>query len=267
MLLYTDVAQLIVSDLCRRLPDFAHIDPRRVGVLAAARSASQRTGNLAMCCGLRAPSQPTFAIWTRRRTRRVVKMSRWFRHVSPRIELGGAELRYLILLRLPRMLLSDPLETLVHELFHIGLSFDGRMRGMRHGPGFDREVRRIAAQWQRRLSDGPERELGRLARMPLADLEAEFGAILGLAVPAALTLPITEEVAAPPPDADALRAHHPGYTLDPGCEIVAPPLTPARAPRKLTEDDLELRHYRPGRSRKMPRAMLRYSRRVGPLAA
>jgi hypothetical protein len=161
MFLYTELAQQIMRDVARRVREFRHLDPERIAILATARCTGGHNGNLATCYGLRQEQYPTFSIWTRPRTRQIIAVSRWFSYRTPRVRLGGREMSYLILLRMPRMLRTNPLLTIVHELYHIHESFDTRMRPVRHGAFFDREVRRLTQEWLARASG----ELPRLAHL------------------------------------------------------------------------------------------------------
>ena len=263
MLLYTDLADQIVRDVVRRVRDFRHIDPDRVGVLAAARCSGCSTGNLATCYGLRQEERATFSIWTRARTRQVVAVSPWFVYRTPRVRLGGLDMNYLVMLRLPRMLRINPLPTLVHELYHISEKFDTGMRDVRHGAFFDREVRRLTQAWLDRATG----DLPRLAQMRFHALQREFGAILAEGVPSRFTVPLVEEVEGPESYERGLTRLYPGHTMMRGYEIRPIELTPDDAPRFVSEKDLVLRHYSATGAEKLPTAFARYSRRALALTA
>src|SRR5262249_47189019 len=106
--------------------------------------------------------------------------SQWFQTVNPKVRVRGRSMLYLIQLRLPRILLRHPLETLIHELYHIGERFDGSMRPVRHGEFFDSEVRRLTRLWLRSAKG----ELPRLAQMTFPQLLREHRTLLGLSLPA-----------------------------------------------------------------------------------
>ena len=263
MLLYTDLAQQIVRDIARRVRDFRHLDPDRIAILAAARCTGGTNGNLATCYGLRQEARPTFSIWTRSRSRQIIAVTRWFMYRTPRVRLAGREMSYLILLRMPRMLRSTPLQTLVHELYHINEAFDTGMRPMRHGASFDREVRRLMALWLERASG----DLPRLAQMRFYELQREFGAILAEGVPGKFTIPLVEEAGGPESYADGVARLYPGHTLARGYEVRPIETTPEDAPRYVSENNLDLRHVNASGSEKMPAAFARYSRRYLALTA
>lgn len=263
MLLYTDLIDQIVRDIVRRVRDFRHIDPDRLGILAAARCSGASTGNLATCYGLRQEEHPSFSIWVKARTHQVIAVSPWFAYRTPRVRLGGLDMNYLILLRLPRMLRINPLPTLIHELYHISEDFDTRMRPVRHGAFFDREVRRLTQAWLSRATG----DLPRLAQMRFHPLQREFGALLAEGVPSRFTLPLVEQVPAPESYARGLERLYPGYTLARGYEVRPIELTPDDAPRFFSEKDLVLRHYSANGSERLPAAFARYSRRTLALTA
>lgn len=258
MLVYTDLIHDVVRDMAEHLRDFAHLDPDRIGVLAAARCSRHTTGNLALCIGLVEDAAPGFSVWVRSRTPQVEAVSGWFRRAAPVVRLGGHEMDYLILLRLPRMLEHNPLETLVHELYHIAPRFDRRLRNTRHGPHFDREVRRIARTW---LRDRPG-ELARHMGMSLAELLEAHGSIVARGVPAGFTLPLVRAADPPEPYESAMRRLYPGYRLCPGYQVRPAALSPESAPDLIAEGDLTLRQFDGRGSTALPASYLAYSRRL-----
>lgn len=264
MLLYTDLVRQIVEDLARQVRDFRHIDPDRLGILATARSSGHPTGNLATCYGLNRDHRPTFSIWTRPRTRQIIAVSQWFQYRPPRIRLNGHDMAYLIQLRLPRLLLRNPLPTLVHELYHISEKFDQTMRPTRHGAHFNREVRRLTQTW---LLKREKSELARLAQLKLADLQKEFGAVLALSMPSRFQVPLIEPVEQTGPSEADVRRLYPGYVLARRYEIHPAPITPEECPRLISERDLVLRHYSRTGSERVPAAFARYSRNFMGLGA
>jgi hypothetical protein len=263
MLLYNELARQIVETMAQRVRDLRHIDPERIGILAAARCSGGSTGNLATCYGLNREQNPTFSIWTRPRSRQIIAISEWFQYRSPRIRLGGRDMTYLILLRLPRLLLRNPLTTLVHELYHISVKFDSSMRPARHGPTFNREVRRIANDWLARQRG----ELARLAQMRHHELQREYGAVLALSVPSHFCLPLLEPIELPAPALKDILHLYPGYTLAPRFKINPAPVAPEDAPLVLTDKDLVLRHYSRTGSERIPTVLARYSQRQIALSA
>jgi predicted metallopeptidase len=128
----------LIRDMAARLPELAHVRSSRVLVVAGeARRASRATIR---------PVPPGGAT---------------------RIRLRGREVRYVITLRPRWFLESSPtsrIETVLHELYHVSLRFDGRLHGGR------RHSRLPPARYQRRI-----RELrARYLAMAPAELLAPF---------------------------------------------------------------------------------------------
>ncbi len=112
----------LVRDVAARLPELAHVRASRILVVAGeARRAS------------RATIRPFGASAAGR---------------GPRIELRGRAVRYVITLRPLWFLDSTPeerIDTILHELYHASLRFDGTLHGGR------RHARLPAASYQRRI--------------------------------------------------------------------------------------------------------------------
>lgn len=264
MLNYTDLASRIIRDVTRHVPEFATIDPGRVAVLAAARCSGHSTGNLAVCYGLRREIKPTFSIWFYPGTRSVFAVSQWFRHVAPRIVLRGQDASYMIMLRLPRLLKANPLEILIHELYHIHPNFDRTMRPERHGKAFDAEVRRMMAHYLRRRG---ETELAELAQARLPQLMRDYGSLVADGLPDSFKTPLIEPAEPPSSYAEALPRLYPGYTLQRGYRIMPAPLTAERHPRRIDEGLIVQRHYSSRGVIRVHPALARYTRRGPELSA
>jgi hypothetical protein len=263
MIIYTDLVRRIVEDIAPRVRDFQHLEPDRIGFLASPRSSGHPTGNLATTYSLRQNPTPTFSIWTRRGSRNVFAVSEWFQYRAPRIRLGGRDMTYLVLLRLPRLLMRNPLPILIHELYHIGERFDYDMRPAHHGPAFDREVRRLSGLWLARQKG----ELARLAQLRHHELQREFGAVLAHGVPSRFVIPTVEPVERPESYERAIGRLYPDYRLASRFEIRPVDYTPDEVPRYLSEKDLVLRHYTARGCERIPNAFARYSQRYLALTA
>ncbi len=112
---------------CALVPDLAHVDPNRILVLSH-KLAPTRLGET---IGLRE---------------------------SQRAAIGGRDVFYVM--RFHARLLCDgsagphdPLDTVMHELWHVGEACDGSIRPMRHGSTFDAIVRTLRRQY---LKNGGE---------------------------------------------------------------------------------------------------------------
>jgi predicted metallopeptidase len=123
----------LMRDVAARLPELAHVRPARVLVVAGeARRAS------------RATIRPAHFGETRSRTGR-------FSREKPLIRVKGRKILYVVTLRPLWFLDSSPREriaTILHELYHASLRFDGTLhRGRRHSlvprAKYNRRVRRL----------------------------------------------------------------------------------------------------------------------------
>jgi predicted metallopeptidase len=254
VILYTELAWRAIADMARVVPAFRHIDASRVCVMAAARVSGGRHGNLAQCHALRENETRNLQYWYDRRSRRVVKVTPWMTRKNVAIELRGQSMLYMIMLRLPRLLAHDPLETLVHELVHIGPAFDGRLRRARHGARFEAWVEVCARQWR----ENGDPELTAPMQMNHAALTARWGPVVGRGFDSNHISPLIRPLEDPPP-----LASHPDFArgvvkFDPAkVEIVTPKWTPEDAPEKVTERDLVYRLYTPRRAERISAAALR----------
>jgi hypothetical protein len=111
---------VVVADLCARLPEFGHINPRQVLLcMARARRSASGGGTYAKIVPMRFPDASPL------------------RHVGsecyslPQIPTAHGYVLYLIYVYLPRFYEQPPerrLLTLIHELYHIAPAFDGTIR-------------------------------------------------------------------------------------------------------------------------------------------
>lgn len=133
----------LVRDVARRVPELAHVRASRVLVVAGeARRAS------------RATIRPAHFKETRRRA------GGGGRH-KPLVRIRGRKILYVVTLRPLWFLDSSPEErvaTILHELYHASLRFDGTLhRGRRHGAlplaQYNRRIRRLTRRY---LAEAPE---------------------------------------------------------------------------------------------------------------
>lgn len=239
MLLYTDLVSEIVADIAAKVPAFAHLQPERIAVAAAPRWAGSAWGNLAACLGLRADPEPTFSIWVRRRSREIVKVSPWYIRRTVEIHFNSTDCRYLILLRLPRLLEHNPLETIVHELYHIGEPFDGQLRPLRHGRLFDWNVQRLMREWLARTDP----RLAELSQLQHGELRARHPGLLARRLPARFQPALVLPVEAPCGYEEGVARYYPGHKLARDVRIAKIMFTPPGIPRRITEGDCTFRNY------------------------
>lgn len=128
----------LIRDLAARLPELAHVKPARILVVAGeARRAS------------RATIRPAHFRETRARGGRGGRR-------KPLIRIQGRKILYVITLRPLWFLDSTPeerIDTILHELYHASLRFDGTLHGGR------RHARLPPAAYQRRIRSLRERYL------------------------------------------------------------------------------------------------------------
>ena len=147
---------MLCADLSERLAELSHIEPTRVlFCLSRSRSAGLH-GTYAHIVPLR------FAGGTNEQTRRRGRLVETYR--LPGFRHCGEEILYLIYLMVPRFLrltVSQKLNTIIHELYHISEAFDGDIRrfagrNFAHGPSRRAYNRLIAALAERYLAAAPE---------------------------------------------------------------------------------------------------------------
>jgi len=257
MFLYSDFTRLLISDIARRVPGFSHLVAEQVGVLAHRRAAHGCTGNYAACHGLRKHLEPTFSVWVRRRSRIIEAVSPWFVEQPLHVDIDGQRAKYLISIRLPRMLDHDPLTTLVHELYHVAVPFDGSLRPARHGRAFDHAVEKLRDRY---LSDAVP-EVARVARMNLPELTAEFGTVFCLGLPDRFRWVVRRAIAPVESHERGVARLYPRHRLDRDYHIR--PLTggTGMGGGVIREEDCPLFSCTDRGLKPVPRSYLHYARR------
>jgi hypothetical protein len=120
----TQALEGVVQDLCARLPEFAHINPRQLLVCMARARHSRGGGVFAKIVPMRFPDGTPFKIINGRQ------------YALSQIPTPQGDILYLIYVYIPRFF-EQPFErrllTLVHELYHIAPAFDGTIRRIGRG--------------------------------------------------------------------------------------------------------------------------------------
>lgn len=115
----TDALEPVVADLCERLPELGHIDPRRLLLCAARARRGGAGGTFARIIPMRFQDGTPYRLYKGQR------------FALPQIPTEGGDILYLIYLYVPRFF-EQPRErrvlTLIHELYHIAPAFDGTIR-------------------------------------------------------------------------------------------------------------------------------------------
>ncbi len=173
---FTAAMRRLCEDVVARLSELAHIDVARVAIgFNQARKACDH--------GLQASVTPMRfeggALQMQQDGRRYTA-ERYFNPV-------GEEYLYLLTFYLPRFLnhsLEEKLETLLHELWHIGPAFDGDLRRhagryYAHGPSqrdFDTIARRLAQHW---LACSPPTGVYTFLERSFGELVQQYGGVFG----------------------------------------------------------------------------------------
>jgi hypothetical protein len=202
---YTGHISRLMQDIVGRLEQLRFIDLNSVLVFARP-GRTNADGPYASCHCLTLPeSEPGYFFWRDRQSGRVTRRSEWFVTKSPRVELAGQAVSYLVSFAIPRFCdqslarsrkqalypVGTPnwvakLDTIVHELYHIDPSgtglraferADGQPSQSIHGPRFFEEVAEMVQQY---LASSPDPELVEFLRDDFQALIARFGGLAGV---------------------------------------------------------------------------------------
>jgi hypothetical protein len=173
---FTAAIRSVCTDMAQRLEALSHIEMPRVAI--------------GMCQTRNGDMHGVFATLTPLRFAggRLETVVRGRRHrIQPLVNSAGQEFLYLLNFYMPRFLnlsLEEKLSTVVHELWHIGPSFDGDLRRhagrcYAHGASqreYEAQMDRLTRQW---LSRDPPHHLYDFLQEPFEELAAEFGGVRG----------------------------------------------------------------------------------------
>ena len=96
MINYTERLTDLMRDIVSRVPSLSCIDLERVLVFARL-GRSDADGAYASCHCLTLPeSEPGYFFWKDRQTGQLTRRSEWFVTKSPRVEIAGRHIHYLI---------------------------------------------------------------------------------------------------------------------------------------------------------------------------
>jgi predicted metallopeptidase len=166
----------LCDDMARRLPELQHVDLGRVSV-----SFCQTRKRVAH--GLYASMTPLrFAGGASETVRRGRKWG-----IQRVVDASGREMLYILNFYLPRFMnlgFREKLNTVLHELWHIGPRFDGDLRRFRgrcyaHSGSqkrYDALVERLAAKW---LALGPPEPLYEFLRDDFSGMVARYRRVFG----------------------------------------------------------------------------------------
>jgi len=186
---YTAAIAAVCNDICFRVPELRHIDMGRVAVGFSRTKNSAPYGIFASATPLRFENGQSFyesrgRLWT---------VQRYFRP-------DGVEYLYILYFYVPRFIelpLSQKIDTIVHELYHVHPLFNGDLRrfaGRRFAHGskkqYDQTVRRLAQHW---LRQNPPDELWDFLCYNYHDLSARYGKPSGTRIPTPKIIPFVRQ--------------------------------------------------------------------------
>ena len=171
--------RVLCEDIADRVPTLSHVRMGEVAVCVTRARRGGRTGLWAKLTPMRFEGGASVGLRQGRRYR-----------IEPLI-LGGHERLYILTFCLPRFLdltYREKLETVFHELYHVGPGFDGdyrRFAGRYHvhsarASKFDDVAERLCDEY---LSTTPTPEACKFLRHRTDTLLAHHGAITGLKIP------------------------------------------------------------------------------------
>jgi hypothetical protein len=267
MMNYTNRLTLLMQDVVSRVPELSFIDMTDVLVFARA-GRSNAEGAFATChCLTLSPSEPGYYFWRDRSTQALTRRTEWFVTKSPTVSVGARDVKYMISFALPRFCDqsldrsrkekfypgADPwiakLDTVVHELYHIDPELagirriekeDGTYSANCHGHQFFEQVAGMVDAY---LKTNPSPEMYEFLRHDFAALNAAHGGVVGTSFRSFPSFPqrYIERLAEQPPcEADVVG-------------VKVEPLRAPQQPARYTHDDLHVREFRKGASRRLIR--------------
>ncbi len=185
---YTDAVRKLCEDICFRVPEFGNIRMDRVAV-----SFSQTRNNSSY--GVYASLTPLRFEGGRRTM--LSRGKEWEVQRLPH-ESGVGDYLYILYVCVPRFMnlkLTMKLETIIHELFHIGPKFNGDLRRFEgrcyaHGSSvrsYDNKVRQLLKTW---LDQDPPTEVWNFLQLNYRELCDRFGSVGGLKIPPPKIIPV-----------------------------------------------------------------------------
>lgn len=162
----------IVGDICHRLPEFAHIDVRRVMFAASSTRSKALGGVYAKIAPMRFPDGTP------------LKVMHGAYYSLPQIPTPHGDILYIVYFYVPRFFeqsFERQVLTLVHELYHISPKFDGTIRKVGRGAhGASREGFNDALDplVQRYLQAQPPEELLLVLRTDFSTLVRNYSLLV-----------------------------------------------------------------------------------------
>jgi len=186
---YTAAIAAVCGDMCFRIPELRHIDMSRVAVGFSQTKNSAPFGVFASTTPLRFENGES----VQHRRGRFWTLQRHFRP-------DGIEYLYILYFYVPRFIelpLSQKLDTIVHELYHVNPLFNGDLRrfaGRRFAHGskkrYDQIVDGLVQNW---LKSNPPDDLWEFLCYNYRDLTAKYGTLSGTRIPFPKVIPAKAE--------------------------------------------------------------------------
>jgi len=267
MINYTESLTLLMQDIVLRVPTLNFIDIADVLIFGRA-GRSNAEGAFATChCLSLPPSEPGYYFWRDRSSGRITRRSEWFVTKSPEVRLGTRDVKYMISFALPRFCDqsldksrkerfypgAEPwmakLDTVIHELYHIDPDQAGIRRIERgdgtysahcHGHGFFEQVADMVATY---LESRPDPAIYGFLQDDFDALISRFGGVVGTTF---RTFP-----SFPQRYIERLPKQMPCEADTGGVDVE--PLRTAQQPTRYTQDDLFMREFATGTSRRVVR--------------
>ena len=264
MINYTERISLLMEDVVRRTPLLSFIKASEILVFGRFGRANTE-GAFATCHCLTLPtSDPGYYFWKDRATGELTRRSEWFITKSPTVMVGPTRIKYLISFVLPRFCnqsLGDSrskarrypnaprwlgkLDTIVHELYHIdpdqaGLRrlkcADGAESERTHVPHFYDDVARIVNEY---LGSCPDPSLVAFLEHDFDELGARFGGVVATTFKNFPSYPQRYMERLEMPASDPL--------------VRIERIKSRTGPELYTEDDLHVRQFTDGSTRRLTR--------------
>jgi len=264
---YTEALTVLMQDVVARVPTLSFIDVADVLVFARF-GRSNAEGAFATCHSLGLPaSEPGYYFWRDRATGRITRRSEWFVTRSPIVSIGTRQMKYLMSFALPRFCDqslcrarksryypgAEPwmakLDTVVHELYHIDPNYlgirriereDGTFSTNCHSARFFEQVAEMVGTY---LKSRPDPAVYDFLRHDFAALEGKFG---GVAAASFRTFPSF-------PQRYIERLAQQGPAESDSVDVKVETLRPPQQPTHYCEDDLHMRQFTRGVSRRLVR--------------
>ena len=256
-----------MQDVVARVPTLSFIDVADVLVFARF-GRSNAEGAFATCHSLGLPpSEPGYYFWRDRASGRITRRSEWFVTRSPIVSVGTRQMKYLMSFALPRFCDqslcksrkgryypgAEPwmakLDTVVHELYHIDPNHLGIRRIEREDGSFStnchsaRFFEQVAEMVGTYLQTRPDPAVYDFLRHDFATLEGKFGGVAGASF---RTFPSF-------PQRYIERLAQQGPAESDSVDVKVETLRPPQQPTHYCEDDLHMRQFTKGVSRRLVR--------------